>query len=148
MIAIACDHAAVRLKNEIEAFLTAQGVEYRDFGCFDNSSVDYPDYAVLACKAVQSGECEKGILICGTGIGMSMAANKFHGIRCAHCTDPLSAMLTRSHNDANVLAIGARILGDELALEIVKTFLETPFSGDARHLRRINKLSAIEETQK
>ena len=147
MIAIACDHAAVRLKNEIETYFAAQGIKYRDFGCDGKASVDYPDYAALACKAVQSGECEKGILICGTGIGMCMAANKFRGIRCAHCTDPLSAALTREHNDANVLAIGARILGDELALEIVKTFLQTSFSGDERHVRRINKLSAIEETQ-
>ena len=148
MIAIACDHAAVRLKSEIETYLTAQGIPYRDFGCTDEAAVDYPDYAALACRAVQSGECEKGILICGTGIGMCMTANKFRGIRCAHCTDPLSAALTRAHNDANVLAIGARILGDELALEIVKTFLQTPFSGDERHKRRINKISAIEEAQK
>ena len=148
MIAIACDHAAVRLKSEIEAFLTAQGIAYRDYGCNGEASVDYPDYAALACKAVQSGECEKGILICGTGIGMCMTANKFRGIRCAHCTDPLSAALTRSHNDANMLAVGARITGVELALEIVKTFLQTPFSGDERHLRRINKISAIEGARK
>ena len=148
MIAIACDHAAVRLKKEIEAYLTAQGIAYRDFGCSGEASVDYPDYAALACEAVQSGACEKGILICGTGIGMCMTANKFRGIRCAHCTDPLSASLTRLHNDANMLAIGARILGDELAIEIVKVFLQTPFSGDERHLRRINKISAIEDAQK
>lgn len=148
MIAIACDHAAVRLKNEITAYLAKRNVSCRDFGCVGDASVDYPDYAEAVCKAVQSGECEKGILVCGTGIGMSMAANKFRGIRCAHCADPLSASLTRAHNDANVLAIGARTLGDELALEIVRVFLQTPFSGDERHVRRINKISAIEETQK
>ncbi|MDE7394659.1 MAG: ribose 5-phosphate isomerase B [Clostridiales bacterium] len=148
MIAIACDHAAVRLKNEITAYLAKLGFACRDFGCDGKASVDYPDYAAAVCQAVQSGECEKGILICGTGIGMSMAANKFKGIRCAHCADSLSASLTRLHNDANVLAIGARVIGDELAFEIVRTFLQTPFSGDERHVRRINKISAIEEAQK
>ncbi len=147
MIAIACDHAAPRQKSELIKHLAAKGIACRDFGCDGDASVDYADYAARVCKAVQSGECEKGILLCGTGIGMSIAANKHRGIRCALCGDPLSARLTREHNDANVLAMGARILGDELIFEIADVFLSTPFSGEERHVRRIGKVTAIEESE-
>ncbi len=146
MIAIACDHAAVDLKNEIKALLTEMGEEYQDFGTDTSASCDYPVFAARAAKAVADGRCEKGIVICGTGIGISIAANKVHGIRCALCGDPLSAQLTRQHNDANMLAMGARIIGAELAKAIVKAFLTTPFEG-GRHQRRIDLITKLEQEQ-
>lgn len=144
MIAIACDHAAVQFKEEIMRHLTERNIPYRDFGSDGREAADYPDFALPAALAVQSGACDKGILICGTGIGMSMAANKVKGIRCALCSDTFSAHATREHNDANMLALGARVLGMGLALDIVDIFLDTPFSGEERHTRRIGKIAAIE----
>ncbi len=144
MIAVGCDHAAVNLKNTIIAHIKERGYEVKDFGCFDSTSVDYPDYASQVALSVVKGECDKGILICGTGIGMSIAANKFKGIRCAHCADTFSARATRQHNDANVLALGERVTGTGLALDIVDVFLDTPFSGELRHIRRLEKIAKIE----
>lgn len=140
MIAIACDHGGFELKKEIMEHLRKRGLEYKDFGTFDGESCDYPDYGRPAAEAVAAGECEKGILICGTGIGMSLVANKVNGIRCALCGDCFSAEATRQHNDANMLALGARVTGAGLALMIVDTFLDTPFSNDPRHVRRISKI--------
>lgn len=145
MIAIGCDHAALKLKNTIKEHLVSLGFEVEDFGCFTEQSVDYPEYALKVAEAVASKKCEKGILICGTGIGMSMAANKVKGVRCAHCSDTFSAKATRQHNDANVLALGERVVGVGLALEIVDCFVNTTFSNDERHIRRINKITEIEE---
>lgn len=140
MIALGCDHGGFELKQEIIAYLKARKIEYKDFGCYDNKSVDYPVYAKLVGKAIQSGECEKGILICGTGIGISIAANKMKGIRAAVCTDCFCAEATRLHNDSNVLALGGRVVGPGLAIKIVDTFLNTEFSGGERHQRRINQI--------
>ncbi len=148
MTAIACDHAALGLKNEIIKHLQEKGYEIKDFGCYTTESVDYPDYARKVARAVADGECVNGILICGTGIGMSIAANKVKGIRCALCGDTFSARATREHNDANVLALGERVTGKGLALDIVDAFMETEFSGDARHVRRISGITAIEEEGK
>ncbi len=144
MIAIANDHSALAVKAEILSMLDKMGLAYRDFGTTTDDSCDYPVYAARAAKAVASGECDRGIVICGTGIGISIAANKVKGVRCALCNEPLSAQLTREHNDANMVAVGARVTGAELAKEIVRVFLETPFSGDARHVRRIGMLTALE----
>ena len=138
MIAIGCDHGGFALKQEIMAHLRERGLEFKDFGTFTEKSCDYPVYAKAVAKAVAGGECERGILICGTGIGVSITANKQRGIRCALCGDCFSAKATREHNDANVLALGARVVGPGLALLIVDTFLDTPFSGDERHVRRIS----------
>lgn len=146
MIAIACDHAAVELKKEIEAMLTDMGEEYIDFGTHTTDSCHYPIFAARAAKAVADGTCEKGIVICGTGIGISIAANKVHGIRCALCSEPLSAELTRRHNDANMVAIGARVTGAELAKSIVTTFLNTPFEG-GRHQQRVDLITKLEQEQ-
>ena len=140
MIAIACDHGGFELKKAIIAHLTEKGVETTDFGCYDGQSCDYPDLAHPLADAVVSGEFDCGILCCGTGIGMSIAANKHPGIRAAHVTDLFSAKATREHNDANVLCLGGRITETPLALEIVDVFLDTPFSNDERHIRRINKI--------
>ncbi|MBR2967456.1 MAG: ribose 5-phosphate isomerase B [Clostridia bacterium] len=145
MIAIGCDHAALKLKNTIKEHLASRGFEVEDFGCFTEQSVDYPEYALKVAESVASKKCDKGILICGTGIGMSMAANKVKGVRCAHCSDTFSAKATRQHNDANVLALGERVVGVGLALEIVDCFVDTPFSNDARHIRRIDKITQIED---
>ena len=142
MIAIGSDHGGFELKQEIAAHLASRGLAYRDFGTDSKDSCDYPVFAKRVAKAVASGECEKGILICGTGIGVSITANKFRGIRAALCGDCFSAEATRLHNDANILTLGARVTGPGLALKIVDTFLDTPFSGDERHVRRI---SMIEE---
>ncbi len=144
MIAIGCDHAALKLKNTIKDHLTSKGFEVEDFGCFSEQSVDYPDYAIKVAEAVAEKKCDLGILICGTGIGMSIAANKVKGIRCAHCSDTFSAKATRQHNDANVLALGERVVGAGLALDIVDCFVNTPFSNDERHVRRISKITEIE----
>ena len=140
MIALGCDHGGYELKQEIKKYLDAKGIEYKDFGCDSTAAVDYPVYAKKVAKAIQSGECEKGILICGTGIGISITANKFKGIRAALCTDCFCAEATRLHNDANVLALGGRVVGPGLAVKIVETFLNTPFSGDERHARRIAQI--------
>ncbi len=138
MIAIGSDHGGFALKQAIMAHLDERGLAYRDFGTYTEASCDYPVYAKAVAKAVASGEYERGILICGTGIGVSITANKFRGIRCALCGDCFSAKATREHNDANILALGARIVGEGLALMIVDTFLDTPFSNDERHIRRIS----------
>lgn len=145
MLAIGGDHAAVRYKECIKKHLDERKIEYVDFGTNDSLSCDYPDYALKVAEAVASGKCEKGILICGTGIGMSIAANKVKGIRCAHCADTFSAKACREHNDANVLALGERITGMGTALDIVDIFVDTPFSGSERHKRRIDKMTAIED---
>lgn len=144
-IAIGCDHGALALKNKVLAHLENLGHEVKDFGTYTTDSCDYPDYAAAAARAVASGDCEKGIVLCTTGIGISIAANKVHGIRCALLSDVLSAKLTRLHNDTNMMALGAGIVGENLALEIVDTWLGTAFSGDARHQRRIDKMMALEE---
>ena len=140
MIAIGSDHGGYDLRQAVMKHLSERGIEYKDFGCPDKSSCDYPVYGKKVAEAVASGECEKGIVICTTGIGISITANKYKGIRCALCSDSLSAQLTRLHNDANVLAMGAGILGTNLALKITDTFLDTPFSGEERHLRRVNQI--------
>ncbi len=140
MIAIGCDHGGYALKQEILAHLDKRGLAYRDYGTYSEASCDYPVYAKAVAKAVADGDCERGILICGTGIGVSITANKQPGIRCALCGDCFSAQATREHNDANVLALGARVVGPGLALMIVDTFLDTPFSNEARHVRRIAQI--------
>ena len=144
MIAIGSDHGGFALKEEIKKHLTEKGVPFRDFGTDSEDSCDYPVYAEKVCRAVTAGEAELGILCCGTGIGMSMAANKIRGIRCACCGDCFSAEMTRRHNDANVLALGGRVLGVGLALEIADIFLDTPFEG-GRHARRVAQIMALEE---
>jgi len=136
-IAIGCDHAAVDLKNEIAAYLREQGHEVTDFGTHDKTSVDYPVYGKLVAHAVADGTCEKGVLICGTGIGISIAANKVPGIRAAVCSEPVSARLTREHNDANIIAFGARIVGSEMAKAIVDAFFGASFQG-GRHQHRVD----------
>ena len=144
MIALACDHGAFDLKQAIMKHLEAKGLAYKDFGCYDKSSCDYPDFAGPAAKAVASGECDRGIVVCTTGIGVSITANKIKGIRCALLSDVMSARLTREHNDTNMMAIGAGVTGEMLALEIVDTWLDTEFSHAERHQRRIDKVMALE----
>ena len=139
MIAIGSDHGGFELKQEIMAHLKKRGLEYRD-GTYTPESCDYPVYGKAVAHAVASGECERGIIICGTGIGISITANKIPGIRAALCTDCFCAEATRLHNDANILALGGRVVGPGLALKIVDTFLDTPFSGDERHKRRISMI--------
>ena len=143
MIALACDHGGFALMQAVKKHLDELGLAWRDFGTWSEDSCDYPDYAAPAARAVSSGECDRGILICGTGIGIAIAANKIHGIRAATCSDCFSAEATRRHNDANMLAMGARVLGEGLALKIVDIFLTTPFEG-GRHQRRIDKIAALE----
>ena len=142
MIGIGSDHGGFELKEIIKKHLESRGEQYRDYGTYSEASCDYPVYGRAVAKAVAAGDCDRGIIICGTGIGISIAANKVPGIRAALCSDCFSAQATREHNDANILALGARVLGQGLALKIVDTFLDTPFSGDDRHSRRI---SMIEE---
>ena len=144
-IAIACDHGALDLKNKVAAHLADKGYEVVDFGTHTTDSCDYPDYAGAAAKAVAAGECDKGIVLCTTGIGVSITANKGRGIRCALLSDLMSARLSREHNDTNMMALGAGVVGQMLALEIVDTWLDTPFSGVERHARRIEKMMAYEE---
>ena len=144
-ISIACDHGAFELKNCIRDYLRGKGHEVVDFGCHSLASCDYPDMIAPAAQAVASGECEKGIVLCTTGIGASIAANKVKGVRCALLHETWSAKMTRLHNDTNVMALGAGIVGKNLALEIVDTWLGTEFSGDERHQRRIDKMMAIEQ---
>ena len=143
-IAIGCDHGALALKNKLVSHLEAKGYEVKDFGTYTLDSCDYPEFAGAAAKAVASGECEKGIVLCTTGIGISIAANKVKGIRCALLSDLMTAKLTREHNDTNMMALGAGVVGEMLALQIADMWLGTEFSGDARHQRRINKLMALE----
>ena len=137
MIAIGSDHGGFALKQAIMAHLEKRGLAYKDFGTYTADSCDYPVYGKAVAHAVADGECERGILVCGTGIGISITANKVPGIRAAVCTDCFTAEATRQHNDANILALGGRVVGEGLALKIVDTFLDTPFSNDERHKRRI-----------
>ena len=143
-IAIGCDHGAYALKEKVAAHLKNEGYEVVDFGTHSTASCDYPDYAIPAAKAVASGECDRGIVLCTTGIGVSISANKVKGIRCALLSDIMSAQLTRLHNDTNMMALGAGVVGENLALSIVDIWLTTPFSGEERHQRRINKMMAAE----
>ena len=143
MIAIGCDHGGYELKERVIRYLQDKNIPYRDMGCNSKESVDYPEDGHAVAKAVADGSCEKGIVICTTGIGISISANKVPGIRCALCSDPLSAKMTRLHNDANVLAMGAGMIGENLALDIVETFLNTDFSGEERHRRRIDLIEKL-----
>ena len=140
MIALGCDHGGYDLKQEIKKYLEARNLEYKDLGCMDKSSCDYPVYGRAAAEAVAKGECDRGIVVCTTGIGISITANKVPGIRCALCGDATSARLTRLHNNANMLALGAGIVGTNQALDIVDAFLHTDFSGEERHQRRIDQI--------
>ena len=140
MIAIGSDHGGYDLKVKVIEYLEQKGIEYKDMGCYDKSSVDYPVYGHAVAKAVADGTAEKGIVDCTTGIGISIAANKVPGVRCALCSETLSAKMTRLHNDANVLALGGAMIGVNLALDIVETFLNTPFSEEEKHIRRVNML--------
>lgn len=140
MIAIGSDHGGFELKKKLMEHLSERGLEYKDFGTYSSASCDYPVYAKAVANAVASGECDRGIIICGTGIGVSITANKVRGIRAALCGDCFSAEATRQHNDANVLCMGARVVGEGLALKIADTFLDTPFSNDERHIHRISMI--------
>ncbi|MBR4393300.1 MAG: ribose 5-phosphate isomerase B [Oscillospiraceae bacterium] len=140
MLAIGSDHGGFYLKQAVMKHLEKRGIEVKDFGTYTPESCDYSDYAKPVAKAILDGKCDRGILICGTGIGISITANRFPGIRAANCTDCFMAEATRQHNDANILALGARVVGEGLALKIVDTFLDTPFSNDERHVRRIKKI--------
>ena len=140
MIAIGSDHGGFALKKALMGHLDKRGLKYKDFGTYSEASFSYPAYRKAVANAVADGECERGILICGTGIGMSMTANKIPGVRAAVCGDCFSAEATREHNDANILCMGARVVGEGLALKIADTFLDTPFSNDERHIRRISQI--------
>lgn len=146
-IAIGNDHAAPQMKFQLIEYLQKKGHEVINFGTDNDASCDYPDFAEKVAKAVVSGECEKGILICGTGVGISLAANKINGVRCAVCSEPCTASLSRAHNDANIIAFGARIVGQAMAEKIVDAFLTTEFEGGERHTRRIAKIMKIQDTQ-
>ena len=140
MLGSGSDHGGYQLKQAIMKHLEARGIAFTDYGTYGEESCDYPEYGRAVALAVAGGACDRGILICGTGIGISIAANKIPGIRAAVCGDCFSAEATRAHNDANILALGARVVGEGLALKIVDTFLDTPFSNDERHIRRIRKI--------
>lgn len=140
MVAIGSDHGGYEYKQLLKKHLTDRGISYKDFGTNSTEACDYPDYAKPVCEAVLSGECKCGILICGTGIGMSITANRYTGIRAAVCTEAFSAQATREHNNANVLCMGARVISPETCLELADIFLDTPFSNDERHIRRISKI--------
>lgn len=140
MIALGSDHGGYELKKTVIDYLEKKNIPYEDFGCYDKTSCDYPEFGRAAAQAVATGECEKGIVICTTGIGISMVANKVKGVRAALCQDPYSAKMTRLHNDANVLALGGGIIGKNMALEIVEVFLNTEFSQGENHIRRIGKI--------
>lgn len=143
MIAIGSDHGGFQLKEEVKNHLSKRGLEFEDFGCYTEESCDYPEIGHAVAHAVADGKYERGILICGTGIGISISANKVPGIRAALCTDCFTAEATRLHNDANILALGGRVVGPGLALKIVDTFLDTPFSNEERHIRRIEKIENV-----
>ena len=143
MIAIACDHAGIDLKPAVIAVLDELGIPYKDFGTYTRESVDYPVYGARAANVVASGECDRGIVLCGTGVGIGMAASKVHGIRCVTCTDTYSAKMSRLHNDANMLSLGARVLGTELAKDIVRVWLMTEFEGE-RHARRVGMINRLD----
>lgn len=143
-LAMACDHGALELKNALKAHLAAEGYDIEDFGTDTADSCDYPDYAAAAARAVAEGRCQRGIVLCTTGVGVSIAANKVAGIRCALLADPWSAKMTRLHNDTNMMALGAGVTGPNLAFEIADVWLSTPFSGEPRHQRRIDKVMALE----
>lgn len=140
LVALGSDHGGYDLKQEVIGYLKEKGIAFKDFGCMGKESCDYPEYGRAAAEAVAGGECDMGIVICTTGIGISIVANKVKGIRCALCADTVSARLTREHNDANMLAMGAGIIGKNLALGIVETFLNTPFSGEEKHARRVKAI--------
>ncbi|MCL2253918.1 MAG: ribose 5-phosphate isomerase B [Lachnospiraceae bacterium] len=140
MIALASDHGGYDLKMIIAEHLKERGLSYKDYGCYDKNSCDYPDFGKAAAAAVKENECDKGIIVCTTGIGISITANRIPGIRCALCSEPYSAKMTREHNDANILALGGAIIGVNIALAIVDTFLDTPFSAEEKHQRRIDKM--------
>ncbi len=144
MLAIGCDHGGFLLKRELIAHLEKEGIAYQDFGCYDENSVDYPDIARTVADAVVGGVCEKGVLICGTGIGISIAANKIKGVRAALCGDYFSAKYTRLHNDANIICFGGRVIGAGLACELLDVFLNTEFEG-GKHQRRVDKITALEQ---
>lgn len=144
MIAIGCDHGGYNLKKTIMEYLHQNEIAYTDFGTYSTDSCDYPDIAEKVCDAIVSGECAGGILVCGTGIGMSISANKIKGIRAACCSDTFSARLTRNHNDANVLCMGERVVGPGLALDLVEAFLSAEFESGGRHTGRVDKIKAIE----
>lgn len=143
MIAIACDHAGIDLKPAVIAVLDELGIPYKDFGTYTRESVDYPVYGARAANAVAKGECDRGIILCGTGVGIGMAASKVRGIRCVTCTDTYSAKMSRLHNDANMLSLGARVLGTELAKDIVRVWLMTEFEGE-RHARRVGMINRLD----
>ena len=143
MIAIGSDHGGFELKEHIKKHLDERKLEYKDFGCYDENSVDYPDIAKKVCSAINSDEADKGILVCGTGIGISIAANKIDGIRAAHCHDVYSAEMTKRHNNANVICMGGRVIGRELAFKIIDAWLDAEFEG-GRHQKRIDKIHALE----
>lgn len=143
MIALGCDHGGFAIKEAIKKYLDESGIEYNDFGCYSEASVDYPVYAKKVADAVASGECEKGVLCCGTGIGISIAANKVKGIRAAVVTNEFCAEMTRRHNDANIIAMGGRVISEEQAVKFTRIFLETPFDGD-RHVKRVQMITDIE----
>ena len=140
LVALGSDHGGYDLKQEVIGYLKEKGIAFKDFGCMGKESCDYPEYGRAAADAVAGGECDMGIVICTTGIGISIVANKVKGVRCALCADTVSARLTREHNDANMLAMGAGIIGKNLALGIVETFLNTPFSGEEKHARRVKAI--------
>ena len=144
MIALGCDHAGFELKQFIIKHLEERGIEYKDYGTYSTDSVDYAVYAEKTARAVVGGECTLGLLFCGTGVGISMAANKVRGIRAACCSDMFSAEMTRRHNDANILCLGGRVVSPEKAIELVDVFLDTPFSGEDRHARRIAQITELE----
>ncbi len=143
MIALGCDHAGVQLKAQIAEYLASRGLAYRDYGTHDEASCDYPDYAQKVGEAVVRGEAERGILICGTGVGVSISANKIAGVRAALCSDTFTARMSRAHNDANVLCLGARVVGPGLAVDVVAARLDAAFEG-GRHQRRVDKIRALE----
>lgn len=143
MIAIGCDHGGFALKQEIISYLEEKNIDFKDFGTYTEQSCDYPDIAKKVCDAINAKECDKGVLICGTGIGISMAANKIHGIRAALCHDYFSAKYTRLHNDSNIIAFGARVVGSGLAIELLDVFLNTEFEG-GRHSIRVDKMMNLE----
>ena len=144
MIAIGCDHGAFALKNSVKKYLEDRGLEVKDFGIHEEKRVDYPDIAEVVCKSIVSGECEKGILLCGTGIGISIAANKIKGIRAAVCNEVYCAKMAKCHNNANVITMGGRVVGEDVALEIVSAWLDSEFMGE-RHQQRIDKITNLEK---